>query len=116
MELNQILKLIDAGFTKADIEAMTTAAPAKEEPAAVETPAEEPVKVPAEEPVKVETPAQPTVNEAALNGLLDEVKSLRKQLQLHAILNDGFTPATEDAAEQILASIINPATSEKKGK
>lgn len=115
MELNQILKLIDAGFTKADIEAMTAAAPAKEEPAAVETPAEEPVKVPAEEPVK-ETPVQPTVNEAALNGLLDEVKSLRKQLQLHAILNDGFTPATEDAAEQILASIINPATSEKKGK
>lgn len=114
MELNQILKLIDAGFTKADIEAMTAAAPAAEQPAPVEVPAEEPVKVPVEEPVK-ETPVQPTVNEAALNGLLDEVKSLRKQLQLHAILNDGFTPVTEDAAEQILASIINPANNEKKG-
>ena len=114
MELNQILKLIDAGFTKADIEAMTAAAPAAEEPAAVETPAADPAPV-AETPAQVEIQAQPSVNDAALNGLLDEVKSLRKQLQLHAILNDGFTPVTEDAAEQILASIINPANNEKKG-
>lgn len=111
MKLDQILKLIDAGFTKSDIEAMTSA-PAKEstEPTAPAEPAEEPVReVAALKPEPVEAPA---VN-PDFSALLEEMKGIRKQLQMQAILHDGFTPASPDDAQQILASIINPAT---KGK
>jgi len=104
MELDQILKLIDAGFTKADIEAMS--APAKEstEPTAPAEPAE-PIKeaAPAAEP----KPAEPTVS-PDFSALLEEMKGIRKQLQMQAILHDGFTPASPDDAEKIMASIINP--------
>ena len=109
MELDQILKLIDAGYTKADIEAMGRPAEVKPEEPAAEVPAEipaEPVKV--AEPVKAEP-------DPAMNALLEEVKSLRKQLQMQAIMHDGFTPADPDDAQKILASIINPANNEKKG-
>lgn len=113
MNIDQIIKLIDAGFTKADIEAMSA-------PANVSTETPEPVTEPVSETVVEKepepVPAAPSVNDAAVNALLDEVKSLRKQLQLHAIVNDGFTPADTDSAQQILASIINPAPIEKKGK
>lgn len=114
MNIEQIIKLIDAGFTKADIEAMNAPANVSTEPVAepVTEPAAEPVVEKEPEPV----PAAPSVNDAAVNALLDEVKSLRKQLQLHAIVNDGFTPADPDTAQQILASIINPDPIEKKGK
>ena len=106
MELDQILKLIDAGFTKTDIEAMTS--PAKDsEP--VQTEPAEPVKAEPAEPVKTEPVKAEPIEDPTVKALLDEVKSLRKQLQLQAIVNDGFTPAADDSAEKILASIINPA-------
>ena len=112
MELDQILKLINAGYTKTDIEAMTSA-PAKvsTEPTAPAEQAEEPVKevTPEVKPAPVEAPA---VNND-FSALLEEMKGIRKQLQMQAILHDGFTPASPDDAQQILASIINPAT---KGK
>lgn len=111
MELDQILKLIDAGFTKADIEAM--AAPAKDS-----TPTAAPEE-PAAEPVIEPTPAEKAPETAPAAGpdftaLLEEMKGIRKQLQMQAILHDGFTPASPDDAQQILASIINPVN-EKKG-
>ena len=104
MELDQILKLIDAGFTKADIEAMS--APAKEstEPTAPAEPTE-PVREAA--PAAKTEPAEPTVN-PDFSALLEEMKGIRKQLQMQAILHDGFTPASPDDAEKIMASIINP--------
>lgn len=106
MELDQILKLIDAGFTKADIEAMSAPAKESKEPAPAE-PAE-PVKeaAPAAPAAKTE-PAEPTVN-PDFSALLEEMKGIRKQLQMQAILHDGFTPASPDDAEKIMASIINP--------
>ena len=102
MELNTILKLLDAGYTKADIEAMT--APAAE---VTQAPVEEPVKpaeVPAEEPAPEMTSAD------ILNNLLAEVKGLKAQIQAHNIRSDSMkgyaTPA--ETAEDILASVINP--------
>lgn len=103
MELNTILKLLDAGYTKADIEAMT--APAKEE--AAPAPVEEPVKPadPAEDPAPEMTSAD------ILNNLLAEVKGLKAQIQANNIRSDKMNagPASpEDAAQSILASLINP--------
>lgn len=103
MELNTILKLLDAGYTKADIEAMT--APAKEE--AAPAPAEEPVK-PAD-PAEVATPEMTSAD--ILNNLLAEVKGLKTQIQANNIRSDKMNagPASpEDAAQSILASLINP--------
>lgn len=117
MELDQILKLIDAGFTKADIEAMTSPAKESTPTAAPEEKTAEPVieKAPAETaPVeKVPETAAPAEN-PVMTALLEEMKGIRKQLQMQAILHDGFTPASPDDAQQILASIINPVN-EKKG-
>jgi hypothetical protein len=104
MELDQILKLIDAGFTKADIEAMSAPAEESTEPKAPAAPVEEPKEAaPAAEP----KPAEPTAN-PDFSALLEEMKGIRKQLQMQAILHDGFTPASPDDAEKIMASIINP--------
>ena len=103
MELNTILKLLDAGYTKADIEAMT--APAKEE--AAPAPVEEPVK-PAES-AEVATPEMTSAD--ILNNLLAEVKGLKAQIQANNIRSDKMNagPASpEDAAQSILASLINP--------
>lgn len=103
MELNTILKLLDAGYTKADIEAMT--APAKEE--AAPAPAEEPDK-PAD-PAEVATPEMTSAD--ILNNLLAEVKGLKAQIQANNIRSDKMNagPASpEDAAQSILASLINP--------
>lgn len=102
MELNTILKLLDAGYTKADIEAMT--APAKEE--AAPAPAEEPVK-----PAVAEDPAPEMTSADILNNLLAEVKGLKAQIQANNIRSDKMNagPASpEDAAQSILASLINP--------
>lgn len=102
MELNTILKLLDAGYTKADIEAMT--APAKEE--AAPTPVEEPVK-----PAVAEDPAPEMTSADILNNLLAEVKGLKAQIQANNIRSDKMNagPASpEDAAQSILASLINP--------
>ena len=100
MELNVILKLLDAGYTKADIEAMT--APAAEvTPAPVEEPVK-PAEVPAEEPAPEMTSAD------ILNNLLAEVKGLKAQIQANNIRSDSMGSKPEVSAESILASLINP--------
>ena len=100
MELNTILKLLDAGYTKADIEAMT--APAAE---VTPEPAEEPVK-PAETPA--EEPAPEMTSADILNNLLAEVKGLKAQIQANNIRSDSMGSKPEVTAESILASLINP--------
>lgn len=104
MELNTILKLLDAGYTKAEIDAMTAPA-AVSEPAAEPEP--EPVK-PAEEPA-----ADPAMTSAdVLTNLLAEVKGLKAQIQANNIKNDSMGSKPEVTAESILASLIN---SQKEG-
>ena len=100
MELNTILKLLDAGYTKAEIEAMT--APAAE---VTPAPAEEPVK-PAETPA--EEPAPEMTSADILNNLLAEVKGLKAQIQANNIKSDSMGSKPEVTAESILASLINP--------
>lgn len=104
MELNTILKLLDAGYTKADIDAMT--APAAEVTPA--EPAQESVK-PAEEPA--EKPEPEMTSDDILSNLLAEVKGLKAQIQANNIRSDRMNSGPVNAdqtAEAILASIINP--------
>ena len=99
MDLNTIIKLLDAGYTKADIDAMTAPAPAPE------------VKPEADpEPVKPAEPAaEPAVtSDDILNNLLAEVKGLKAQIQANNIRSDSMGSKPEVTAESILASLINP--------
>ena len=68
MTLEQIIKLLDAGYTKADIEAME--APANTEPAAEVKPQE-----PAEKPEEKKPEGEP-VNSAVLQELKDLKKAV----------------------------------------
>ncbi len=103
MDVNTILKLIDAGYTKADIEAMNT--PAKAEASA-------PAEAPAEEKPAEEKPAEAPAmtGDDILQNLLAEVKGLKAQIQRNNIKSDSMNvnQSPDLTAEQILASVINP--------
>ena len=101
MDLNTIIKLLDAGYTKADIDAMTAPATASE---VIPEPDPEPVK-PAEPAAVVESDI--TSNDI-LNNLLAEVKGLKAQIQANNIRSDSMGSKPEVTAESILASLINP--------
>lgn len=81
MELEKILKLIDAGYTKADIDAMS---------------------VPAEP--KQETPVEP--EEPEVNPLLEEIKKLREALNLKNLHTDEKAPEIKESAEDILIALL----------
>lgn len=106
MNIETIIKLIDAGYSKAEIEAFNAPAETAENIAEVkpEVPAESQKEA---EPVKVFNS-----NDDVVNSLIEEIRGLKKQMQMHSIINDGLNPKRE-TAEDILASIINPV---EKGK
>ena len=103
MDVKDILALINAGYTKAEISAMT----APQEPALNPDPTiqPEPEAVPvAEEPAVV-----PADNNADLSALLAEVKQLRAAVQANALRSDSLPTLThEDIATKILGEVINP--------
>lgn len=93
MKASDILKLINAGYTKADIEAMEA-----EEPAPAETPKEQPA--PAEEKEK-EAPASDTAS------VLNELKALKDQVaKMNLTQKAAAIPDPEDKLEQALKKLI----------
>lgn len=112
MTREEVLKLIDAGFTKADIEAMDTGTEGKKEEIK-EDPA------PAEEikPVEEVKPADNSDLIKALAELNQGINELRQDMQKRSLLEDDSQikdPIRE--GERVLASIIEPPTRKKKGK
>ena len=103
MKVEDILALINAGYTKAEISAMT----APQEPALNPDPTIQP------EPEAVTVAEQPAVvpadNNADLSALLAEVKQLRAAVQANALRSDSLPTLThEDIATKILGEVINP--------
>lgn len=103
MKVEDILALINAGYTKAEISAMT----ASQEPALNPDPTIQP------EPEAVPVAEQPAVvpadNNADLSALLAEVKQLRAAVQANALRSDSLPTLThEDIATKILGEVINP--------
>lgn len=100
MKLDQILKLIDAGYTKADIQAMEEFPPADEMPAdpAPETPEEVPVTA---QPAP-ETPAQ-----LPQDAILQALNKLTDSIMQHNI-NQTVTQPVEHSIDDALAAIIAP--------
>lgn len=100
MNIDSILKLVEAGFSKEEITAMTQTAQAQEEPKQDE-PKTEPVK---EEPVK-EEPAQ----DKRYEELLSTMNRLTGAIQAGNILNSNNKEVKEPSAEDILAEVLSPS-------
>lgn len=120
MELNDILSLVKAGYTRNEIEQMERpgtpdAAPAivpVEEPAQAPEPAPAQVVEPAPQPQPAQQEAQPTMAE-----LMQSIAKLTSAVQANAIAQSvipgGANPQTP-TAEDMLAEIIRPTYKERK--
>jgi hypothetical protein len=100
MNIDSILKLVEAGLSKEEITAMTQPAQAQEEPKQDE-PKTEPVK---EEPIK-EEPAQ----DKRYEELLSAMNRLTGAIQAGNILNSNNKEVKEPSAEDILAEVLSPS-------
>lgn len=104
MEIEKIMKLVDAGFTREEILNFTIGKPAEK---SVEKPAETPVEKPVEKPA--ETPAEKPNENEALNNILQEMKNVVLEIQKANIFRASLPgPGDGDNVDSILASIINP--------
>ena len=110
MNTSEILKLIDAGYTKAEIEAMegVEMPDIKEEPKPEELKSEESKEEPKENSEQFSE---------ALKTITDEIKAMRTDFQKHMLRSDD-TPIVDPLAEseKILASIIDPPSKKRKEK
>lgn len=108
MNAENILKLVDAGFTKEEILALAgTAQPEEAEP-----PKNEPAPQPEPEP-EPEKPAQPDPNENRYNELLAAMQKLTGAIQAGNILNSSNREEPQLSAEDILAEVVNPKPKRK---
>lgn len=104
MDVEKIMKLVDAGFTREEILNFTGGKPAEK---AVEKPTEIPAEKPVEKPA--ETPAEKTNENEALNNILQEMKNVVLEIQKANIFRASLPgPSDGDNVDSILASIINP--------
>lgn len=107
LELKEVITLLNAGYSKEDIDAMTE----QKEPIPEDSKEEKPVEV--EE--KPEEPKEKAVDDSASNEkVLERLDKLEKMLQKNAILSDSVNPTPKDTTKDILASIINPYLEDKK--
>ena len=101
MNKEEILKLVNAGYTKAEIEAMSSDQPEVHPEVKPEQPEQEEVKPAEASPF---TPDMITEFTGAINGLSEMIKKSN-------MINDGYEPKTAlERGEEVLASLINPPT------
>lgn len=119
MELNDILTLVKAGYTREEIEKMSQPLG---EPVPVATPAQDSEPVPAQvaEPVVVAEPVPESVTTEAkeqptMQDILQSIARLTSAVQANAIaqsvLPDGMK--NQPTAEDMLAEIIRPTYKER---
>lgn len=107
MELSEIIKLLDAGFTKDDIMALqgSPAAPAADPDPA---PASDPDPAPASDPAD----DQPGLSAMqAFNTLINKMNDKLDQIQAANIVNSSTgSPDQEETAESVLQELIFPGS------
>lgn len=104
MNKEEILKLVNAGYTKAEIEAMSS--DQKPEVKPEEKPEVKPEQKEEVKPAEASpfTPDMITEFTGAINGLSEMIKKSN-------MINDGYEPKTAlERGEEVLASLINPPT------
>ena len=109
MTMQEILTLVEAGYTKEDIEKME--APAAPDPAP--TPDPEPAApVPAPDPILA--PAAPADNEPTMRDLMQSMAKLTSAIQANAIAQSVVPGGNQGpTAEDAIAQIIRPTFKER---
>ena len=108
MEMNDLLALVRAGYTKSEISALTSQpfiVPSSEEPTGPAAATADPAPVPEEKPAAPAAAPAPVVDNSEV---LAALKELTKTIQKNAILRDDLRPAKQETATDILGKIINP--------
>ena len=128
MELNDVLALVKAGYTREEISAMeqpqtavpnavpvvepvTTPAP---NPEPVQTPVTEPVAVPVAQPVPTQQPAQAQA-EPTMSEIMQSIAKLTSAVQANAIAQSVIPQGLSNppSAEDMLAEIIRPTVHQR---
>ena len=107
MNKEEILKLVNAGYTKAEIEAMGSDQKPEEKPE--DKPEVKPEEKPEVKPAETVSFTPEVMKEftGAINGLSDMIKKSN-------MINDGYEPKTAlEKGEEVLASLINPPAKKK---
>lgn len=106
MKVDEILKLIDAGYTKADIDAMTAEPAAEPEQTAAEpeTAPEQSAEPAAPAPAQT---AEPAAQTAGQDQILDALNRLTNTI-IKSNINATVTQPAERTPEEALAEIISP--------
>lgn len=112
MKLEEIITLINAGYTKDEIQALEMPEN-KPSPAPAGDPAADPQEAPAApDPEPPAAPVLPSTDNADVTKyiaqLTAQVSSLTKQIQNSNLLNAQQPAQQKNSAEDILANLINP--------
>lgn len=124
MKLDQVIRLLEAGYSKEEIQQMETGnqETTKQEPAAEPQEPEtepaaadqEPASEPEEKGPAAETAPDPKTNER-LDGIEKQLKQLIKSIQASNVRRDSYGSAGEDIdsqADKALAALIQPHETE----
>lgn len=98
MNVEQIIKLLDAGYTKEDIEKMNQ--PAQDPAPAPEEKQPEPVPAPEAKPEEKKTESEPVNNQ-----MLKELQDLKKAVYAMNIMNSS-QPGQPESVDDILAKAL----------
>lgn len=112
MKAEEILKLIDAGYTKTDIEAMTQPEPTPE-------PQPEPQPEPEPQPDPTQEPQPENGTEKRLSALEQGIADLVKAIQASNLRNDSFnenSDTLEQQTDRAMSEIIRPAIKERNNE
>ena len=109
MTAEQILQLVQAGYTKQEIVQLTGV----QEPAPEPVPAAEPVPEPKSEPAPAED--QKPESGPTIADVLNGITKLTAAIQANAIANSVMPQQHQASAEDMIAQIIRPTFKERNG-
>lgn len=113
MNLTDILTLVNAGYTRAEIEQMQNSEPVTE-PAAVTEPEPQPVTEPVAvaepvpAPAQTEQPTHAQDPQLSLNDVMQSIAKLTSAIQANAIAQSALPTTHQIEAQDIMAEIIRP--------
>ena len=132
MELNDILELVKAGFTKDEIMQMAQPTPAVPNPEPVQNPMDTPAPTPEPAPAPVDVPVAPAVpapqpvpqpqpvqapeqDQPTMADLMQGIAKLTSAVQANAIAQSVIPQGLQNppSAEDMLAEIIRPTYKER---
>ena len=118
MTIDQVMLLVEKGFSRDDIMKLTETA-TQENVDPVEPAQEQQTQEPEQEPAQTEDAAtqEPNETDKRLAGIENNISALIKTIQASNLLNNshgGSTQSLDDQTDAIMASIIRPNTEKEK--